>query len=83
MNTTALLDNGDWQGKIWTGSWTGGGGGTYTAVEPATGEGLAEVGRATPADVSAAAGRAVEAQRSWAAPRTPNVPPCCGGPGTC
>ena len=33
-----LLDDGAWQGKIWTGSWTDGSGGTYDAVEPATGE---------------------------------------------
>ncbi|GAA1789952.1 benzaldehyde dehydrogenase [Planosporangium flavigriseum] len=63
----ALLDDGTWQGKIWTGSWTEATGGTYTAVEPATGESLGEVGRATPADVSAAADRAVAAQRAWAA----------------
>jgi benzaldehyde dehydrogenase (NAD) len=63
----ALLDNGAWQGKVWTGAWTQGSGGTYTAVEPATGESLGEVGRATPSDVSAAAERAVVAQRTWAA----------------
>jgi len=62
-----LLDDGAWQGKIWTGAWTDGGGGTYTALEPATGGSLGEVGAATPADVAAAAAVAVEAQRSWAA----------------
>src|SRR4051812_14924014 len=62
-----LLDDGAWQGKIWTGSWTDGGGGTYDAVEPATGDVLAPVGRATPEDVVAAADRARAAQREWAA----------------
>jgi benzaldehyde dehydrogenase (NAD) len=63
----ALLEDGAWRGKVWTGAWTDGSGGTYAAVEPATGEDLGEVGRATPADVEKAAARAVEAQRSWAA----------------
>ena len=62
-----LLDDGAWQGKVWTGEWSDGGGGSYPAVEPATGETLGQVGKATPADVSAAAARAVEAQRAWAA----------------
>ncbi|HET6534475.1 MAG TPA: benzaldehyde dehydrogenase [Actinoplanes sp.] len=63
----ALLQDGAWHGKIWTGTWTDGAGGTYDVVEPATGDRLGEIGRATPADVSAAAERAVQAQRSWAA----------------
>jgi benzaldehyde dehydrogenase (NAD) len=63
----ALLENGAWRGKVWTGSWTDGSGGTYTAVEPATGDELGEVGRATPADVEKAGARAVQAQREWAA----------------
>ncbi|GAA3162676.1 benzaldehyde dehydrogenase [Blastococcus jejuensis] len=63
----ALLDNGAWQGKVWTGAWTDGSGGSYDAVEPATGETIGAVGKATPADVSTAAARAVEAQRGWAA----------------
>jgi benzaldehyde dehydrogenase (NAD) len=62
-----LLDDGAWQGKIWTGAWTDGSGGTYDAVEPATGQTIGAVGQATPADVSTAAARAVEAQKSWAA----------------
>jgi benzaldehyde dehydrogenase (NAD) len=62
-----LLDDGAWQGKIWTGAWTDGSGGSYDAVEPATGTVLGQVGRATPDDVHTAALRAVEAQRSWAA----------------
>src|SRR5215211_7763811 len=63
----ALLDDGAWQGKVWTGSWTDGSGGTYDALEPATGEVLGQVGKATPEDVHTAAVRAVEAQRAWAA----------------
>ena len=63
----ALLEDGAWRGKVWTGAWTDGGGGTYTSVEPATGEELGEVGQATPADVAAAGARAAEAQRGWAA----------------
>ena len=62
-----LLDDGAWQGKVWTGAWTEGSGGTYDALEPATGEVLGAVGRATPQDVHEAAVRAVEAQKAWAA----------------
>ncbi|HET6393713.1 MAG TPA: hypothetical protein VFG13_12895 [Blastococcus sp.] len=51
----ALLDVGAWQGKVWTGSWTDGSGGTYDALEPATGEALGQVGKATPDDVHTAA----------------------------
>ncbi|MGY2079815.1 benzaldehyde dehydrogenase [Modestobacter sp. SYSU DS0657] len=63
----ALLEDGAWRGKIWTGTWTDGSGGTYTAVEPATGAELGEVGQATPADVEKAGARAAQAQREWAA----------------
>src|SRR5690242_5740044 len=63
----ALLEDGAWQGKLWTGSWTDGSGGTYEAVEPATGDVIAPVGKATPEDVHTAAVRAVEAQKGWAA----------------
>jgi benzaldehyde dehydrogenase (NAD) len=63
----ALLDDGAWQGKVWTGSWTDSSGGTYDAVEPSTGDVIAPVGKADPLDVHEAAVRAVEAQRAWAA----------------
>ncbi|MCA2215039.1 aldehyde dehydrogenase family protein [Jidongwangia harbinensis] len=63
----ALLDDDAWQGRIWTGSWTGGGGGTYPVREPATGATLGTAGRAAPADVAAAAERGARAQRAWAA----------------
>ncbi len=62
----ALLDGTEWHGRIWTGSWTSGSGGVYDAVEPATGQSIAPVGRATPADVTDAATRAATAQRDWA-----------------
>ena len=63
----ALLDDGAWQGRLWTGAWIDGSGGTYDVVEPATGDVVGAVGRATPEDVAAAADRAAEAQRAWAA----------------
>ncbi len=63
----ALLEDGVWRAKIWTGAWTDGAGGTYEVVEPATGDSLGAVGRAEPADVAAAGARAAEAQRGWAA----------------
>ncbi|GLY30526.1 aldehyde dehydrogenase [Kineosporia sp. NBRC 101731] len=63
----ALLDDTSWHGKIWTGGWTDGSGGVYDCVEPATGEKVAQVGRATPGDVTDAATRAAAAQKDWAA----------------
>ena len=45
-------------GEVWTGTWTDGSGGTYDVVEPATGDVVGAVGRATPEDVAAAADRA-------------------------
>src|SRR3954462_804212 len=62
-----LLEDGAWQGKLWTGEGTDGSGGSYRAGEPATGETLGEVGKAPPEDVHTAAVRAVEAQKAWAA----------------
>ena len=63
-----FLDRSRWQGKIFTtGGWTGGSGGEYDAVEPATGTTLARVGAATEADVHKAAEGAAQAQRDWAA----------------
>lgn len=62
-----LLDGATWQARVWTGAWTDGSGGTFDVAEPATGDVVGTVGRATPEDVAAAADRAAEAQRSWAA----------------
>jgi benzaldehyde dehydrogenase (NAD) len=62
-----LLDGVDWAGKVFTGRWQDGGGGTYEAIEPATGLALATVGAASPADVAEAGERAAAVQRAWAA----------------
>ena len=63
----SFLDPAAWEGKVWSGGWVAGSGGTYDAVEPATGKKLATVGAATAEDVHTAAERAAEAQRDWAA----------------
>ena len=63
----SLLDGTTWQGKVYSSGWTAGSGEPYPVVSPSTGEQLATMGRATPADVTRAAATAVEAQRAWAA----------------
>ena len=63
----SLLEAVDWAGKVFTGSWTTASGGTLTAIEPATGQPLAEVGRADADDVRSAAERARAAQPALAA----------------
>src|SRR6185312_6139805 len=62
----SLLQESDWQGRIFSDGWTKGSGAAYPVVSPASGETLGEMGMATPADVSRAAARAAEAQRAWA-----------------
>jgi len=62
-----LLDAGDWVGRIYSGGWVAGGGGSYPSVEPATGQHLAEVGAAGLGDVRRAARLARDAQHEWAA----------------
>jgi benzaldehyde dehydrogenase (NAD) len=59
-------DAADWTGKIYSGGWRQSGGGTRPVNEPATGERLAEVGVAEPADVARAGALAARAQRTWA-----------------
>ena len=62
----AKLLEGDWQGSLFTGAWTK----TKEVdrvYEPATGETLAEVGKALPADIEDAAARATRVQKAWAA----------------
>jgi benzaldehyde dehydrogenase (NAD) len=59
-------DAADWTGKIYSGGWRRSGGGTQPVTEPATGERLAEVGVAAPADVVRAGAVAARAQRAWA-----------------
>ncbi|ASR36932.1 benzaldehyde dehydrogenase [Prauserella marina] len=63
----SFLDAEKWHGRIFTGSWDTAVGGDATVVEPATGQELGRVGAAAPADVTASAARAAEAQRAWAA----------------
>jgi benzaldehyde dehydrogenase (NAD) len=62
-----LLDSGTWQGKIYSGGFTSGGGGDYGVVEPATGAELGRLGRADTDDVRRAAARAEQEQKAWAA----------------
>ena len=56
-----------WDGKIYSGGWVPGSGGTYAVTEPATGAELGRLGTATAADVERAATRAAEAQGEWVA----------------
>lgn len=56
-----------WDGKIFTGTWSEPTGGTITVTAPATGEVIATIGAASPADLDAAVETARAAQRPWAA----------------
>jgi benzaldehyde dehydrogenase (NAD) len=64
---TALLDPAVWEGRLFLGGWTAGGGGTAAVVEAATGTELAQAGLADVADVAQACSRAAAAQAGWAA----------------
>lgn len=57
----------DWHGRIHTDSWSTGGGGVQSVVEPATGDELGTIGIASADDVLAAATRAHAAHLDWAA----------------
>lgn len=57
-----LLDGADWGSKVFSSGWTTAQGGTLQAMEPATGEILAEVGLANKGDVAEAARRPRAAQ---------------------
>lgn len=59
-------DASDWTGKIYSGGWRQSEGGGQWVNEPATGERLAQVGVAAPADVARAGALAARAQRAWA-----------------
>ncbi|MDX3129750.1 benzaldehyde dehydrogenase [Streptomyces europaeiscabiei] len=59
-------DAAEWTGKIYSGGWRQSEGGARSVNEPATGERLAEVGVAAPADVARAGALAARAQRAWA-----------------
>ena len=62
----ALLGS-DWQGRIYSGGWVDGTGGTRDVVSPSTGEVIGSIGIASADDVARASATAVEAQRAWAA----------------
>src|SRR5665213_3540971 len=62
-----LLDDAGWHSNIFLGEWIKGGAGDAAVIEPATGEELGRVGRASVEDVARASKRASEAQREWAA----------------
>ena len=63
----ALLDPQTWSGSIFSGGWREAAGGDQPVTEPATGDELERVGRASPADVADACARAASAQAAWAA----------------
>ena len=69
ISSATLMDPQVWTGKIFNGEWITPTGGEYQVVEPATGNRLGVVGRASLDDVRKAADRAAEAQKAWA--RTP------------
>ncbi len=62
----SLLDATTWTGQVFIDGWEPGSGGDYPVVEPATGNELGRLGRATVDDVARAAARGAEAQRGWA-----------------
>src|SRR5699024_11145980 len=64
---TTLLDDDRWHNKVYSGGWVDGHGDTIAVIEPATGKELGRVGSANPQDVGAAAKRAADAQKAWAA----------------
>ena len=65
--TSNLLTSTDWAGKALSGTWRALGAGLIEVTEPATGEVLARVARATPQDVREACATAAQAQPAWAA----------------
>lgn len=63
-----LLVDDAWHGRIHIdGQWVQPGAGDYAVVEPATGDELAQMGRASAQDVARAAEGAARAQPEWAA----------------
>ena len=61
----ALMDEGPWRGKIYSGGWVAGAGGEAAVIEPATGQEIGRTGIAAPADVAHAAQLAAAAQPAW------------------
>lgn len=66
MNSN-LLTATEWTGKALSGHWTSLAGGTLEVIEPATGEPLAQLAKASPADIRAACQGARQSQKAWAA----------------
>jgi benzaldehyde dehydrogenase (NAD) len=62
-----LLNEQDWHGKAFTGSWKATAGGTADVIEKATGKRLTSVGLAVAKDVAVSARAATDAQEEWAA----------------
>jgi benzaldehyde dehydrogenase (NAD) len=62
-----FLDERQWQGRIFDGSWRTADGGLRPVVEPATGDELGTVGLAALSDLQRSTLRAREAQAAWAA----------------
>jgi delta 1-pyrroline-5-carboxylate dehydrogenase len=77
LTPPTLMDARIWTGKIFNGEWITPTGGTYPVMEPATGEQLGVVGRASVEDVQQAAEQAAEAQRSWARTHFTSGPEFC------
>jgi len=63
----SLLAGTDWHGRIYSGGWSDGTGGTRAVVSPSSGQEIGTIGLASADDVAAAAVAATEAQRAWAA----------------
>src|SRR5256885_7720165 len=63
---TKVLEAASWQGRIFSGGWTAGGGGAIEVLDKATDEVLAVVGSAAPEEVRRAGELATRAQRAWA-----------------
>ena len=63
---TKVLEAASWQGRIFSGGWTAGGGAALEVLDKATDEVLAVVGSAAPEDVRRAGELATRAQRGWA-----------------
>ena len=61
-----LLDATNWSGKALSGEWKALDGGHLDVIEPATGQPIGGVSKATPADIRIACGAALQAQPGWA-----------------
>jgi len=66
LMATLALAGPEWDGKLYSDGWKAGSAGELPVVEPATGELLVTVGKASPADVAHAANSALAAQADWA-----------------